>query len=268
MRLSRIVRRALGLGMVCAVVPALAAAQAPAPPPAAPPDVRFFSAYAFHLDAAHLASDDARYVWDANFGGAIDLADYRTGRLQFVANYNVGLGEQVRRFDPNQGNYQLDLSASYRLGPNEIAGVFHHLSRHLSDRPKIPSIDWNMGGVRWSRADRVGTIQVQATAQLLGAIKTTFVDYTWEGTGRVAFSAPLRPAVAVIASGDLRVVGVDPLVAGRDRQTGWRTEGGVRLTGTGAAVELFAAAEQRIDPYPLDRTTVRWAMAGFRFVSK
>lgn len=266
--MSRIVRRALGLGLVCVGVPALAAAQAPAPPPAAPPGVRFFSAYVFHLDVAHLASDDARYVWDADFGGAIDLVDYGAGRVQFVANYNVGLGEQIRRFDPNQGNYQLDLSASYRVGPNEITGVFHHLSRHLSDRPKIQSIDWNMGGVRWSRADQVGTVRVQATAQLLGAIKTTFVDYTWEGTGRVALGAPLRPAVAFIASGDLRLVGVDRPIAGRDRQTGWRTEGGVRLTGTGAAVELFVAAEQRIDPSPLDRTTARWAMAGFRLVSK
>ncbi len=268
MRLARIVRQGLGLVLVWAAAPLVAAAQpTPAPgPPAA--RVQFLSAFTFHFDAAHLGSDDRRYVWDADFGGAIDLVDYGVGRAQFVANYNVGLGEQLRHFDPNQGNYQLDLSASYRVGANEITGVFHHLSRHLSDRPKILSVDWNMGGMRWARRDERRGLQVQSTAQWLRAIRTSYVDYTWEGTGRVAVRAPLSRALGLIASGDLRLVGVDAAMAQRHRQTGWRTEGGVRLTGRGAALELFLAAEQRIDPFPLDRTTVRWAMAGFRFVSK
>ncbi len=265
MRSSRVARLAPILMIVCAALPGRAFAQSPVSPGST---TRFLSAYAFHLDAQHLASDDARFVWDANFGGAIDLVDYGRGRLQFLANYNVGLGEQIRRFDPNQGNYQLDLSASCRVGANEFSGVFHHLSRHLSDRPKVVPVDWNMVGGRWSRVDRRGRTRFDSSAHLLGVVQRSSVDYRWETAGRVALRTPVARAAEVIGSADVRLVGVDRAIAGRDRQHGWRVETGVHLAGTGAAVELFVAAERRIDAYPLDRSPARWATAGFRFLSR
>jgi hypothetical protein len=42
----------------------------------------------------------------------------------------------------------------------------------------------------------------------------------------------------------------------------------VRLTGSGAAVELFLAVERRIDPYPLEFGSATWATAGFRLLSR
>ena len=264
MTASRVAPLALGVMIVCATLPAPAAGQSASPPS----PVRFLSDYVFHLSAGHLSSDDPRFVWDADFGGAIDLVDYGAGRVQFLANYNVGLGEQIRRFDPNQGSYQLDVSASRRLGANEFSGVFHHLSRHLSDRPKLVPVDWNMIGGRWSRREQRGGIRFDTTAHLLATLKRSFVDYRWEGAGGLAVRAPVARAVDVIASADLRLVGVDPSVADRDQQRGWRLETGVHLAGAGAAVELFVAAEQRIDPYPIERTTARWATVGFRFVSR
>ncbi len=264
-------RQALGAVLLCALVPAaVARAQTHAADPSEPgkAPVRILSRYVFHLDAEHISSDDPRFSWDGDFGGAVDLLEYGVGRFQFLANYNVGLGDQVRRFDPNQGNYQLDGSASYRARGHEVAVVFHHLSRHLSDRPKIAAIDWNMGGVHWSRvAERAGA-RIETSAHLLGTIKRSFVDYSWEGAGRAAVRAPLPSAFAVIASGDVRVVGVDPTIAARGRQTGWRIEGGIRVAGTAAAVELFAAAEQRIDPYPHEVGSARWGLAGFRITTK
>ena len=59
-------------------------------------------------------SDDPRFVWDTNFGGELDFVDYGLGRTTFAANYEAVLGEEFRRFDPNQGNYLLDLSTSAR----------------------------------------------------------------------------------------------------------------------------------------------------------
>jgi len=35
-----------------------------------------------------------------------------------------------------------------------VAGVFHHLSRHLADRAKRPPVDWNMFGGRVGANDR------------------------------------------------------------------------------------------------------------------
>jgi hypothetical protein len=55
---------------------------------------------------------------------------------------------------------------------------------------------------------------------------------------------------------------------GRGGQTGFRGEAGVRFDGGAAAVELYVAAERRIDPYPLDFSTAMWATAGFRLLGR
>ena len=41
--------------------------------------------YDFHLTAEHLSGDDKSFVWDANFGGDLDVVDYGKGRASFVA---------------------------------------------------------------------------------------------------------------------------------------------------------------------------------------
>ena len=65
----------------------------------------------------------------------------------------------------------------------------------------------------------------------------------------------------------MRVLGTDGSRA-RGTQTGFRGEGGVRLTGTAGAVELFAAFERRVDPYQLQFSTASWLITGFRLVSR
>jgi hypothetical protein len=39
------------------------------------------------------------------------------------------------------------------------------------------------------------------------------------------------------------------------------------LAGRDATLDLFVAAEQRVDPYQLEFSTVRWLTAGFRISS-
>jgi hypothetical protein len=51
-------------------------------------------------------------------------------------------------------------------------------------------------------------------------------------------------------------------------QTGAHAEAGVRLAGEKGAIELIVAAERRVDPYPLEFSTLNWVSAGFRFVSR
>ena len=230
--------------------------------------VSFFPRATFRMGAEHLSGiDDTRFRWDANFGGELDLVDYTFGRLIFAANYQAILGEELQKFDPNQGNYILEGALTARLRQTEAALVFHHQSRHLGDRAKNEPVDWNMLGGRIRRAFLLGTTYLDTQADLRWAVQHSFVDYRWELDTRVRADRLLRPGLGVLAAGGLRYVGVDGTAA-RSGQTASRAEGGFRFEGGGGAVELFVAAERRIDPYPLEFGTATWMSAGFRLLSR
>ena len=249
-------------------VPAAAQPPSGAPPPApASTATEFLPRYTFHLMAEHLSSSDRQFVWDTNFGGELDLLDYVAGRATFVANYQAILGEQLRRFDPNQGNYILGGSLSVRPRGFELAAAFHHESRHLSDRIKRQAVDWNMLGARVTAAHGRGRVQLQGRADLRGVVQKSFVDYRWELDTDARARVPVTALAALFGGGGVRVLGVDGTRA-RGTQRGFRGEGGVRVEGRGAAIELFVAGEQRIDPYPLDFSRARWFTAGFRLLSR
>ncbi len=232
------------------------------------PGVSFLSRAAFHMSAEHLGGvDDERFRWDTNFGGDLDLVDYTRGRLIFAANYQALLGKELQAFDPNQGNYLLAGALTARFERVEAAFVFHHESRHLGDRAKTQPVDWNLGGGRVNRAVLVDGTYLQARADLRWTIQQSFVDYTWELDTDLRADRLIRPGVGVLAAGGVRFLGVDG-TAGRGGQTGYRAEGGVRFEGSGAAVELFAGVERRIDPYPLEFGTLTWMTAGFRLLSR
>jgi hypothetical protein len=251
-----------------AAVPAAAHPASGAPPPAqASTTTEFLPRYTFHLAAEHLSSDDRQFVWDTNFGGELDLVDYVSGRATFVANYQAILGEQFRRFDPNQGNYILGGSLSFRPQGFEVAAVFHHESRHLSDRIKRQAVDWNMLGARLTATRTRGRVELQGRADIRGVVEKSFVDYRWEIDTDARARLPITSMAAVFGGGGVRVLGVDG-TRNRGTQRGFRGEGGVRLQGRGAAIELFVAGEQRIDPYPLDFSNERWLSAGFRLLSR
>jgi hypothetical protein len=235
-----------------------------APAPAA--SVEFLSRFDFHVSMEHLLSEDPRYVWAATFGGELDMIDYGSGRATFVANYETILGSEFRAFDPNQGNYTLEGSTSARIGGVEAAGVFHHVSRHLSDRPKRFPVDWNMIGGRLAGSAARGRAALRGRVDVRGVIQKTYVDYRWEVESAGGARIAVHPRVALVSSGAFRVVGVD---GSRDRGTqyGFRGEGGVRLDGRGAALELFAAVERRLDAYQLEFSTVTWMTMGFRISS-
>jgi hypothetical protein len=233
----------------------------------AQPAVELFPRFAFHVSMEHLVHDDERFVWDAHWGGELDLVDYGVGRFTFLADYQTVLGSEFRAFDPNQGNYILEGALSARARGVEMAGVFHHVSRHLSDRAKRHPVDWNMIGGRVRGTTTSGRTEVHGRADLRGVIQKTFVDYRWELDGDLHARVGVRPRVALVATGGARVLGVD---GSRDRGTqyGLRGEGGVRLEGGAAALELFVAAERRIDPYQLEFSTATWLTTGFRLSSR
>jgi hypothetical protein len=189
------------------------------------------------------------------------------GRASARVDYNAVLGHQLRAFDPNQGNYTLELSSSGRIGATEVAAVFHHVSRHLSDRAKTEPIDWNTFGARVLRRADVSGTSMAVEAMVASVIKHDYVDYRWTGDANAVVRRPLSRHVGVFMDGAVDIFGVDPAVAGRDSQVGGLVEAGVRLNGRGGAVELFAGFENRVDADPLDRQSHHWGLAGFRFAS-
>jgi hypothetical protein len=236
-------------------------------PPAPPMRIRFLPRYDFHLAADHLSTNDPRFVWDANFGGEVDFVDYGRGRATFTGNFESVLGNEFRTFDPNQGNYLLDESLSWRQGGTEIAALFHHTSRHLSDRFKRSAIAWNMLGTRVQRDLALRKVAVHFRGDVLGSLVKNNVDYNWETDGDVRVAVSLRSAVSLIGGSHVQLLGVDGTQS-RGLQTGSRTEAGVRFAGEKGAIELIVAAERRVDPYPLEFSTLSWVSAGFRFVSR
>jgi hypothetical protein len=263
-------QRALaGAGLVLAVaIPAFA--QEPLPDP--PQQVEFMSRYDFHLSAAGLGSDDhARFMWDTHWGGDFDLVDYVKGRLSFLVDYQAVLGNEFRPFDPNQGNYTLEFSGSGRLGKTEFVGAFHHVSRHLSDRPKRQAIAMNVAEARVLRRFdlRAATVDVRANVGRL--VQRSYVDYTWIGDLDVIARHPLTPHVGTYGRIFGELYGVtepdDPMLPRRGTQRGGRAEAGVRLSGKGGAMELFAGYERVIDADPFDRQARHWPFAGFRLVN-
>jgi hypothetical protein len=253
--------------LTLSLAPRIASAQDPSPEPVSTRRIEFLPRTAFHLNAEHLSSDDPRFVWDTNFGGEVDFVDYGLGRATFVANYQAMLGEELRNFDPNQGNYTLEGSSSARVAGVELALVFHHVSRHLGDRAKTFAIDWNMLGGRVGKTFSVGTTRMDARVDLRKTTLHSYVDYTWELDSSLHNVYPVRPRIAAISDVGIRLVGVDGS-RDRGRQTGAHGEGGVRFEGRAGAIELFVAAERRIDPWPLEFGVESWVGAGFRLLSR
>ncbi len=246
-------------------------AQQPDQPVASPaPDKPEFLRRAdFQLSASALSTGDARFAWDTHWGGSIDMVDYVYGRAGIYADYEALLGDEFRIFDPNQGNYTLEAFASARVNDTaEIVAIFHHVSRHLSDRSKRVAIAMNLLGVRGLKHFTLGNSTVDVDLEGGRILEYAFVDYSWVAELHLQVRHPLNEHVAVFARGMGQWVGTRDEFPERGRQAGGFFEAGLRLKGTGATMELFAGVERRVDADPVDRLPMRWALAGFRLVSR
>src|SRR5215208_1084333 len=213
------------VALVTSAMAVSANAQDDVAPPSGPLQFRFIPRYDFHISADRLSTQDPRFVWDTNFGGDVDVVDYGVGRATFTANFESILGNQFRNFDPNQGNYLLDGSLSWRTRGTEVAALFHHTSPHLTDRFKRSAVAWNMLGARVQRDVPARKADIDIEGDLLGSLVKNNVDYKWQATGAVHVAVPLRASMSMITSARLQFLGVDATEA-RPTQTGSRAEAG------------------------------------------
>lgn len=251
--------------MVLLALPAAAQQQHPVDPST---QFEFFPRYDFHLSAASLGSGDQRFSWDTHFGGELDVADYVKGRTSVVIDYEAVLGSELRPFDPNQGNYTLEASSSWRVGEIEVVGMFHHVSRHLGDRDKSFAIAWNDLGARVLNRTRVGRTTVDVDADLAWVTQRAYVDYLWIGNANVRVRRQVGTHADAFAHGSGQLFGISADASKRSTQVGGLVEAGVRLAGTKGAIELFVGYERRVDADPLDFQPHTWPMAGFRLVNR
>jgi hypothetical protein len=254
-------------GAACLILTLAGRAAAQQPMRDRPSTHEFLSRYDFHLVLAGLADEDDRFSWDGRVGAELDLVDYVVGRFSALAEYQVVMGNELRAFDANQGTYTLEAASSFRAASTEFAAVFHHVSRHLSDRGNKRAIAMNIFGSRVLRRIPLGAGTLDVWADLGRVVQHTYVDYTWRARVSLVARRPMGSRLGVFGRAFGETYGVNPQVAGRDGQHGGRVEGGLRLAGRAAAVELFAGYERVIDADPLDRQPRRWAFAGFRVIN-
>ena len=226
----------------------------------------WFPRFDFHLDGEYATSGDPRFNWMFDFGGSLDVVRGDRVRALFVANYEAMAGEQFRRFDVNQGNYLLEGALLFQVAGIEAGPVWHHVSRHLSDRPKRFPVDWNMISLRLRDDASRGPLDLSWRTDARATVTNAFVDYDWEveADGRLGYQ--LTPRFAVNAGAGWRVVGVDGTRA-RGTQFEARVETGVSMRGEAATAELFIGAQRRVDPYPIEFSTASWFFAGLRVFS-
>jgi hypothetical protein len=235
---------------------------------AAPADAQeVFPRFDFHLDGQYVSTGDRRFDWVFDFGADLDIVRARPWRATFIADYEAIAGHQFRRFDVNQGNYLLEGALLFTAGSIEIGPVWHHVSRHLSDRAKRFPVDWNMISVRARSQAISGRVFRGWSLDARATVTNAFVDYTWEleGAGAVRYGYGGRSAL--IGAAGWRVIGVDGS-RNRGTQLEWRGEAGVRVDGHAAAAEVFVGVERRVDPYPIEFGRETWFLAGLRFVSR
>ena len=260
------------MARICRFAGAVLVLTAAAARPAAAQSSGFLAHVDYSLLWSAIAASDARFDWQGRLGLDADLFDYGSGRLLLSAGYEAFLGGERRRFDLNQGAYRFELTFSRRIRTAEVSGGFLHVSRHTVDRENPPSISWNTLLVRASErhAYHQGATVVDGRIEIARAMQQAYVDYAWTSDARVSIRHALRsqPRVALLATASGGVVGVKHELYGRPRVCGGRVEGGVRVNGDAAAVEIFLGYERRIDAFPTDRFRVRMWTAGFRIVNR
>jgi hypothetical protein len=229
-------------GVVLLAALPLLATPASADPPAFLPEV--FA----RLTAARYVPADDDQAWTGWIGGGADLFTAGRTTLQFTADVETVIGRERRTFDANQANYHLTVAARVDAGRATVTPFFHHVSRHVVDRPKTQAVDWNMVGVR--AALPLPGERGRVTLGVGHTIQVSLVGYGWELTARGEADLLKRDFGALYAVLELRHVTADPVPEfPRGGFTDWTVEGGARWRSGPRSLDTFAAFERRNDVF-------------------
>jgi hypothetical protein len=231
--------RATGAALVLALLPAAVRAG----------DVELFPAVTAQLEGAYYVPPEDAFVWDTWVGGGAGLLRVKAATAYISADVETILGRERRTFDANQVNYHLEAGLRVRAGRHLVIPFFHHVSRHVVDRPKTQLVDWNMVGVRVTGPlPPASPLAGRYLASVGHTVEWRTVGYQWELTGVLDLEVLRRPWGTPYLRADVRFVTVDAQGSlPRGDFADFLGRGGVRFGRGGRKLDLFVAFEHRND---------------------
>jgi len=229
--------------LVLALLPAVAGAG----------DVELFPEVTLQLaGAAYVPPEDA-FAWDTWIGGGAALLRVEAATAYITADVETVLGGERRAFDANQANYHLEAGLRIQSGRHLVIPFFHHVSRHVVDRPKTQLVDWNLVGVRVTGPlPPAFPLAARYAASVARSVHRRGVGYEWELVGVLDVEVAHRSWGVPYLRADARFVTVDPQAGlARGDFVDFLGQGGLRFARGGRNLDLFAAYEHRNDVFVL-----------------
>jgi hypothetical protein len=221
------------------------------PPAVASADVEILPDASLRLEGSYYVPSEDAFVWDTWIGGGAGVLRVLAATAYLTADVETILGRERRAFDANQVGYHLEAGVCIAAGRHLVVPFFHHVSRHVVDRPKTELVDWNVIGIRV--AGRLPFVENGRYSASAGhTVEWRAVGYEWELEGVVDLEVVRRPWGGAYLGVDARFVSVDP--AGRFARgdfVDFLAEAGVRYARGGRNVDLFVAYEHRNDVFVL-----------------
>lgn len=212
-------------------------------------DVELLPEVTVQLTGLHYAPTEDAFVWDGWIGAGAGLFRIHRTTAYFTADVETVIGRERRTFDANQAAYHLEAGARIAVGRHVVDPFFHHVSRHVVDRPKADAVDWNIVGLRAAGPLPEASPVAGRYATSIGhTVQWSKVGYQWEVTALLELDLLKRPWGRVYALANARGVTVKD-VPGYPRGgfVDFIGEGGVSFSRGGRNLALFAAYEHRND---------------------
>jgi hypothetical protein len=204
-------------------------------------DTAFLPDTSVSLRAARYANSAPNFQETGWIGAGAGLVEAYGTTAYFTAQVETVIGDVIRPVDPNQANYHLELGFDHPFGAGKrLNPFFHHVSRHLVDRPKTDTVDWNVLGVRGET--ELGFMPGHLIASIGHTTRTSLVGYDWEFIARLEGHVfPSRSAGPYYDSGARLVTTTPSVPYPRSSFLDGFVEAGWRWTKTDRRLDLFLA---------------------------
>jgi hypothetical protein len=229
-------------------------------------DVELLPDLSARLEGSYYAPSEDAFVWDTWIGGGAGLLRVEAATVYITADVETILGRERRPFDANQVGYHLETGLKIAAGPCLVVPFFHHVSRHLVDRPKTQLVDWNLLGIRIAGQFHPSfTGPGRYSASVGHTVEWRTVGYQWELEGVFDLELLRRAWGGPYVGADVRFVSVDPEGRlARGDFVDFLGEGGVRYARGGRSLDVFVAYERRNDVFVLAPGVRDRALLGVR----
>lgn len=200
----------------------------------------------------YVPPEDA-FVWDTWIGAGAGLLRVNAATAYLAADVETVLGRERRAFDANQANYHLEAGLRIQAGRQLLIPFFHHVSRHVIDRPKTQLVDWNLlGGRVTGPLPKAFDLPGRYAASVAHTVEWRAVGYQWELTAAFAIDLCRCAWGAPYLRAGVRFVTIAPDAHfPRGDFADVVAEAGAHFGKHARELDLFAAFEHRNDVFVL-----------------